>query len=62
MSRIRGPNAFMLEADGSIEVSVGCRDCGWAAVKEKVPEDKVHAVMDSAKLAFAAHDCRPRST
>jgi hypothetical protein len=56
-SRMRGPTAWVVEADGSIDVTVGCRACGWAAEKHNVPESEVHEIMTKAARVFMMHTC-----
>jgi hypothetical protein len=58
MGSMRGPNAWIVEADGSLDVSVGCRTCGWASEYRDVPEARLHLMLDAAARDFTQHQCR----
>jgi hypothetical protein len=55
--RIREPRAWVIEAAGSIEITVGCRDCGWAHVQQNVKESLVHESLDNARIKYNEHAC-----
>jgi hypothetical protein len=52
---MRGPTAWVLEADGSIECIVSCRDCAWSAMRRQVPEESVRETLDALAKLYAAH-------
>jgi hypothetical protein len=55
--RIRGP-IVLEEKDGTCEISVGCRDCGYAMVMTNVKPELVLEEREYALGVAQQHRCR----
>lgn len=56
-ARMVGPFICPTE-EGTFEVTVRCRDCGWEAVDHDLPANQVQQSIAAERSLFAEHTCR----